>query len=203
MSPSKEAARQVLLEVLGNYFITGHRYNGENKIVGAWIFSAPQNKRKFLHANTDEVKFSLMSVNSIIMLDKTVESILKKNLRDSFFNEKGEFETYSIAMPIRSLMGDEKVLSELENKKIDDFVTGADAQKLHEINTQLLESCSAYPEYTTFLEEETQSFLNDTQQFNPFPNLDVNGYLTSIVEHSRSCQQQYETSKLSEQVQTR
>lgn len=203
MSQNRNTAQQVLLEVLGNYFITGHRYSGENKIVGAWIFSAPKNKRKFLNSRMEEVKLSMLNVKSPIMLDKTVQTILKNNLRDTFFNEKGEFETYSIAMPIRDILGDNNALKDLENKKIDDFIAGADAQKLHDINTQLLESCSALPEYTSFLEEVTQSFLNDSQQINPFPNLDVNGYLTSIVEHSRNCQQQYEATKLGEQVRSR
>ena len=203
MSQNKNVAQQVLLEVLGNYIITGHTYKNEFKAIGSWVFTSPKNKRKFLRSNIEDVRVSMLQVRSPIMLDKTVENTLKHNLLDTLFNEKGEFETYSVAMPIRDKTGDNEAIRDIESKRIEDFIAGADPEKLHAINSEIIKSLSVDPDYTLFLEEATKEFLSDSQQINPFPNMDVSGYLNSIVAHSRDCHQEYTATRMSSNERTR
>ncbi len=167
MEREKNNTANLELEILGNYFITGHSFIEEQTPCRAWVFATSKKKQTFYNAEPykSPCKLSMMSVSSNpLMLEKTVDNIVKKNLQDSLFDENGQFEYYRVAKVWRDSLEDESVLSDLETATVEDFATNGDPKRLREINARLLKALSVNPEYVATLRQNIESFMHASKK---------------------------------------
>lgn len=192
MEREKNNTANLELEILGNYFITGHSFIEEQTPCRAWVFATSKKKQTFYNAEPykSPCKLSMMSVSSNpLMLEKTVDNIVKKNLQDSLFDENGQFEYYRVAKAWRDSLGDESVLSDLETATVEDFATNGDPKRLREINARLLKALSVNPEYVATLRQNIESFMHASKKLAVHADVD---YLNSIVHSSEAINQGYQ-----------
>ena len=197
MEREKNTAANLQLEILGNYFITGHSFIEEHTPCRAWVFATAKKKQAFYNAEPykSPCVLSMMPVSqNPLMLEKTMDGIVRKNLCDSLYDANGKFEYYRVAQVWRDILGDESVLSDLEDTTVEDFSTNGDLKRLREINARLLKALSVNPEYVATIRQNIESFLHASKRLAPQFNkshIDVD-YLTSIVHSSEAINRGYQ-----------
>lgn len=198
-----EKSKKLELELLCNYFITGHSFLREEVPCASWIFATSKIKSMFYDAEpyVDLVNLSMMSVRpNEQMLANTVDNTVKKNLQSCAFDKDGKFEYYKVGQKWRDMLGDQKALQYFENKTLEDFAVNGDPARLHEINSHLAEAFSVNPEYVSSLRRRVSEFVNAPKKLSPdltraLASVD---YMQQYIDSSERVNRNYETKKMEE-----
>ena len=198
-----DKTKELELELLCNYFITGHSFLREEIPTASWVFGTSKIKSMFYDAEpyVDLINLSLMSARpNQKMLSATVDNTVKKNLESCVFDKNGEFDYYNVGKKWQEMLGDKSVLQYFENKTVDDFVPNGDPKRLHEINSALTEAFSVNPEYVASLRRRVSEFVNSPKRLMPdlTKALASVDYMQPYIDKSERVSRNYETKKMEE-----
>ena len=198
-----DKTKELELELLCNYFITGHSFLREEISTASWVFGTSKIKSMFYDAEpyVDLINLSLMSARpNQKMLSATVDNTVKKNLESCVFDKNGEFDYYNVGKKWQEMLGDKSVLQYFENKTVDDFVPNGDPKRLHEINSALTEAFSVNPEYVASLRRRVSEFVNSPKRLMPdlTKALASVDYMQPYIDKSERVSRNYETKKMEE-----
>ena len=198
-----DKTKELELELLCNYFITGHSFLREEVPSGSWVFGTSKIKSMFYDAEpyVDLTNLSMMSARpNQKMLPATVDNTVKKNLKSCVFDKNGKFDYYNVGQKWREMLGDASVLQCFENKTVEDFVCNGDPKRLHEINSTLTEAFSVNPEFVSSLRRRVNEFVNAPKRLMPdlTKALASVDYMQPYIDRSESVSRNYETKKMEE-----